>query len=120
MKLIVSLLLCISIVVISCTDRDDNLEGVQIRVQNATSTSFNEVLVDTLLFGDLQPDDLTFYQRYDSLVLPQSVQVFADSLNMTIELDSLVELDSTQLFLFTYRIKEMSETMDLEIEVLQD
>ncbi len=120
MKLLVSLILCVSIIAISCTDRDDNLEGIQIRVQNATNTTLNEVLVDTLLYGDLQPDDLTFYQRYDSLILPQNVQIFADSLNMTIELDSLIELDSTQLFLFTYRIKEMSETMDLEIEVLQD
>ncbi len=120
MKLFFSFILFASIVAISCTDRDDTLEGVQIRVQNTTNTTFNEVLIDTLLFADLQPNDLSFYQQYDSLVIPKRVRIFADSLNLTIVLDTLVVADSTQLNLFTYSIKEITETKEIEVDLLQD
>ena len=43
MKSIASLALFCVVILFSCTDRDDNLEGVQIRVQNTTGTTFNEV-----------------------------------------------------------------------------
>lgn len=120
MKLLVSLMLCCAVVFFSCTDRDDNLEGVQIRVQNASTTAFIEVGVDTLVFQDMQPEDIAFYQQYDSLVLPRTVSLLADSLDLSVAIDTMFELDSTRLHLFTYRIKGPGEGGAYEVEVLKD
>ncbi|MFS4449307.1 hypothetical protein [Maribacter sp. 2307UL18-2] len=120
MKLIISFTILCTVILFSCTDRDDNLEGVQIRVQNTTETTFSEVVIDSLLFQDLQPEEIAFYQKYDSLVLPRSVALKTDSLDFSIAVDTMLELDSVKLHLFTYRIKRSLEDETLEIEILKD
>jgi len=120
MKFLLSIMICLSIVVFSCADRDDNLEGVQIRVQNTTNTTFKEVVIDSLIFADLEPGDLAFYQQYDSLVLPQRIELLGDSLNLTVAIDTSFVIDSIQLHLFTYRIKGLTEELDAEVDVLKD
>jgi hypothetical protein len=120
MKVMVSLLLLCTIVLISCTDRDDNLEGVQIRVQNTTGTTFTEVVIDSLVFFDMKPDELAFYQKYEGLVLPQNVLLKGDSLELTVAIDTMFEIDSTNLNLFTYKIKGLSADMNAAVEVLKD
>jgi len=120
MKVLTSILICLSIVVFSCTDQDDNLEGVQIRVQNRTATTFSKVTIDSLIFSDLQPDELAFYQKYDGIELPQIIEIEGDSLYLSVEIDTTMTIDSTQLSLFTYRIKGLSETIEAEVEILKD
>lgn len=108
------------ILILSCTDRDDNLEGVQIRVLNATSTTFSEVTVDSLLFSNLKPDDIPFYQRYNGTTLPSNVMLSTDSLTVTVSVDSVFQIDTTSLNLFTYRIYKLTEETELRVEVLED
>lgn len=120
MKLIISFTLLFAVILFSCTDRDDNLEGIQIRVQNTTETTFSEVVIDSLIFQDLLPEEIAFYQKYDSLVLPRSVSLKTDSLDFSVAIDTMFELDSVKLHLFTYRIKRSLENEALEIEVLKD
>lgn len=120
MKSIASLVLLCVVVFFSCTDRDDNLEGVQIRVQNNTAAVLTEVTIDSLQFSDLQPDEIAFYQKYNGLSLPQSVLLKGDSLEMTLAIDTVFQIDSTQLNLFTYRIKGLSDDIETEVEVLKD
>lgn len=120
MKSIACLVFFCTVILFSCTDRDDNLEGVQIRVQNTTGTTFTEVVIDSLLFSDLQEEETTFYQKYDGLVLPQNVMLKTDSLEFTVAIDTMFQIDSTKLNLFTYRIKELTEAMKKEVDVLKD
>jgi hypothetical protein len=120
MKILASVLIFVTIVSFSCTDRDDNLEGVQIRVENTTQTTFTEVRIDSLVFSDLQPDDLAFYQQYDSLELPQTIELLGDSLDLIVAVDTAFVIDSLQLHLFTYRITGLTEATEAEVEVLKD
>ena len=120
MKSVASLILFCIVVLFSCTDRDDNLEGVQIRVENTTGTTFTEVVIDSLVFSDMQPDDIAFYQKYDGLVLPTNILLKGDSLELSVAVDSIFEIDSTKLNLFTYRIKGLSIDVDAEVVVLKD
>jgi hypothetical protein len=120
MKSFVSFVLFCIVVLSACTDRDDNLEGVQIRVQNTTETTFTEVIIDSLIFADIRPDDLPFYQKYDGLTLPRSMILTSDSLSITVNVDSIFEIDSTQLNLFTYRIKGLTEEIGVGVVVLKD
>lgn len=121
MKILTAVLICISIIAFSCSDRDDNLEGVQIRVKNASATTFSEVKIDSLVFADLEPDDLAFYQQFNGLELPDTIELISDSLNFNVTIDTVFVIDSLQLQLFTYRIKESTESIEVvEVEVLKD
>ena len=120
MKFLISILICSAVVLFSCTDRDDKLEGVQIRVQNTTSTSFNEVGIDSLIFSDIQSGRMVFYQAYDGDVLPDNVILTTDSLSISIAVDNTFEIDSSALNLFTYKIKSLTEGESATIEVLKD
>ena len=120
MKLLVSILICFSVVLFSCTDRDDKLEGVQIRVQNTTSTSFAEVGIDSLVFTDIQSGRTVFYQQYNGDVLPSRVILTTDSLSTSIVVDNTFEIDSTVLNLFTYKIGGLSEGGNATIEIIKD
>ncbi len=120
MKILASVMISCVVVLFSCTDRDDNLEGVQIRVQNTTGTAFAEVVIDSLIFSDMRPEEFAFYQQYDGLVLPRNVVLTGDSLSVNIAVDSVFEIDSTRLNLFTYRIKGLSAGMSAEVELVKD
>lgn len=120
MKSLASLILICLVVLLSCTDRDDNLEGVQVRVQNTTGIIFTEVVLDSLVFSDLQPDEIAFYQKYDGLVLPSNILLKGDSLELSVAIDSLFEIDSTKLNLFTYRIKGLFDDTEAEVDILRD
>jgi len=120
MKFLMSILICFAVVFFSCTDRDDNLEGVQIRVQNTTGTAFTIVDIDSLTFSDVEAGQTVFYQQYDGDVLPGTVALTGDSLSFTVIVDSIFEIDTTSLNLFTYQIKGLSNDMDATVEVLKD
>lgn len=120
MKSIVSLMLFCAVVLFSCSDRDDNLEGVQIRVQNSTASTFTEVVIDSLVFSNLESEEIGYYQKYDGLFLPKSVMLKTDSLEFQVAIDTLFAIDSTTLNLFTYRIKGMPEGAAPEVQVLKD
>lgn len=120
MKTFFAALLFSVVLLFSCTDRDDKLERVQIRVQNTTETTFSEIDIDALIFSDVVSGELTFYQSYEGVTLPENVVLTRDSISMTIAIDSVFEIDTTQLNLFTYRIKELSDAIETSIEVLKD
>jgi len=120
MKFLASILICFTVVLFSCTDRDDNLEGVQIRVQNTTGTAFTIVDIDSLTFSDVEAGQTVFYQQYDGKILPNSVSLMGDSLSLNIAIDSVFEIDSTMLNLFTYKIKGLTEGEAASIEILKD
>lgn len=120
MKFLVAVFIGFTVVLFSCTDRDDNLEGVQIRVQNTTSTSFAEVAIDSLVFPDLQSEETLFYQEFDGTVLPNTVVLTGDSLSVNVTVENTFEIDTTRLNLFTYRIKGLSEGANATVEVFKD
>ena len=120
MKIVVSMFICFSLIALSCTDRDDNLEGVQIRVLNATASTYREIVIDSLFFVDVQPDELPFYQKYEGTTLPDRVLLSLDSLVITVTADSIFEIDSTKLNLFTYRIYDLADEMGAKVEILKD
>jgi len=119
MKFLASILICFTVVVFSCTDRDDNLEGVQIRVQNVTSTSYSEITIDSLVFTEVPSGRTVFYQQFNGETLPSDVIITSDSISQTIAVDNTFEIDSTVLNLFTYRINNLSPE-EITIEILKD
>jgi len=120
MRILMAALFFSIVLLLSCTDRDDNLEGVQIRVQNTTETTFAEVAIDSLIYPDVEADTRTFYQAYIGTTIPGTVVLRADSLELNVTADNTFEIDTTQLNLFTYQIKKGADNAAITIEVLKD
>ncbi len=120
MKPVLSLMLSFVVVLVSCTDRDDNLTGIQIRVQNNTETLFAEVVIDTLSFFDIQPQQQKFYKNYSNDRLPERMSIRTDSLMFDLTVDNQITFDTTDLNLFTYRIFKMDDSTDFKATIVKD
>ncbi|MCX2719298.1 hypothetical protein [Lentiprolixibacter aurantiacus] len=61
----------------SCTDQDDDLAAVNIRVKNVSGLVFDSVLVgeSTEAFTDLVPDDYSEYQEFDTAYTYAFIQI---------------------------------------------
>jgi len=119
MKFLTAIMICFTVVLFSCNDRDDNLEGVQIRIQNATNTSYSEITIDSLVFTEIPSGRTVFYQQFNGDSLPSDVIITNNSISQTIAVDNTFEIDSTVLNLFTYKINNLSPE-ETTIEILKD
>lgn len=83
MKILVSsFLACILFVaVLSCDDRDDNLTGPNIRIQNLSNQNFAlvEVRVDTLVFENVMAESFSPYMEFDEAFQQDTLRIEADS-----------------------------------------
>lgn len=90
--------------IVSCDDRDDNLTGPNIRIQNLSSQNFSrvEVRVDTLFFENISSDGFSDYMEFDVAYQQDTLRVEADSTVINFVPDSI----SSQLpiGLYTYQL----------------
>ena len=122
MRFLASITICFALIFFSCTDRDDNLEGVQLRVLNTANTTFTNVIIaDSLVFSDVQSGELTFYQEFDGIDLPQEVMLTNSSLTETVSVAAnTIEIDTTILNLITYRIGLTEDETDIRVNLIRD
>ncbi|BFP39737.1 hypothetical protein FGF1_05820 [Flavobacteriaceae bacterium GF1] len=83
MKNVVRSLLLFSLIAVSqsCDDRDDNLTGPNIRIQNRSGQNFSrvEVRVDTLFYENVAADSFSDYMEFDLAFQQDTLRVEADS-----------------------------------------
>jgi len=67
MKRIYIFFLALATITIGCTDRDDEVIAVNIRIQNASSITFDEVQVGDQeeVYMNINPDGFSEYQEYE-------------------------------------------------------
>lgn len=67
MKFAIPLLICLTVIFTACTDRDDELETVQIRIKNESLLVFDEVQVGTAetLHTGVEPGAYSDYLEYE-------------------------------------------------------
>ena len=63
-----ALLFLIATVFIGCSDRDDNLDGVNIRIKNESSVTFDTVQVgsDEMIHENIGPEEYSGYLEYET------------------------------------------------------
>ena len=68
MKKFLILAISVFLINISCDDQDDELNGIQIRVKNDSSISFDTIQVggDEMVHTNIPPDDYSGYLIYES------------------------------------------------------
>ena len=68
MKRFLMLTISVFIFLIGCTDRDDELEGVQIRVKNVSSLVYDTIQVggEEMVHENLSPESFSDYLEYET------------------------------------------------------
>lgn len=103
----------------ACTDRDDDLTTVNIRIQNSTAAFFQEVRVagkDTV-YENIAAGEYSEYLEYNQAFSDMSLTVVADS--TTFEYESLTQLgDSLPIGFYTYELNLKNDNqLDLNFKI---
>lgn len=101
------LLLCILGlgILFSCTDRDDNVDMVNIRIQNSTKQFFSEVRIaqrDTV-YENIAAGDFSEYLQYDTAFQTASLTILTDSTSLNY-FPAEVPSDTLPIGFYTYEI----------------
>ncbi|MRI00434.1 hypothetical protein GH721_07785 [Kriegella sp. EG-1] len=111
MKKFALLLITIVLVVGSCTDRDDELSGVNIRVKNDSNINFNSVTVggSEEVYENISPGDYSKYLEYETAYRYNSVFIEADSTSYNYSPIDFVGEDSLSFGFYTYELNVNEE-----------
>ncbi|TVZ15148.1 hypothetical protein [Maribacter sp. MAR_2009_72] len=93
------------VLLFSCTDRDDNIDMVNIRIQNSTPFFFNEVRVtqrDTV-YENIAPDEFSSYLEYDTAYQTTALTILTDSTSYNYFPEE-VPSDTLPVGFYTYQI----------------
>lgn len=92
------------IVVSSCDDRDDNLTGPNIRIQNLSSQNFSrvEIRVDTLFYENISSDGFSDYLEFEVAYQQDTLRIEADSTIINFVPDSISS--PLPIGLYTYQL----------------
>lgn len=107
-----SILLLVSLIAIqSCDDRDDNLTGPNIRIQNLSSQNFTrvEVRVDTLFYENITPDGFSDYMEFDVAYQQDTLRIEADSTTINFVPDTITAPLPIGLYTYQLNIDEEGE-----------
>ena len=105
MKRVFFLIVLCTGMLLSCTDRDDNLDTVNIRIQNSTEKYFNEVRVakrDTV-YENIAAGDFSPYLEYETAYRTSSLTILTDSTSLNY-FPTDISLDSLPIGFYTYEI----------------
>lgn len=92
------------VTVLSCDDRDDNLTGPNIRIQNLSDQNFSrvEIRVDTLFFENIASDGFSDYLEFDVAYQQDELRIEADSTVIDFTPDSISS--PLPIGLYTYQL----------------
>ena len=106
--------LCLGIL-LSCTDRDDNVDMVNIRIKNNTEQFFTEVRIaqhDTV-YENITAGDYSKYLEYETAFSASSLTILTDSMSLNY-FPGEVSSDTLPIGFYTY---ELSLDADNKIEL---
>ena len=111
MKRIVVLLISVLLLNINCTDRDDDLTQVNIRIQNRSSLSFDQVQVGGAeqLHMNIGPDEFSQYLVYETAYRYAFIQITSGAETYTLQPIDFVGETALPIGLYTYELDISAE-----------
>ena len=102
-KILLSVLLT-ALIAFACTDRDDELLGANIRINNKSGVNFNrvQVRVDTLFFENIPVDGFSEYLEFETAFAADTITIETDSTQFTFTPE--ITGDPLPLGLYTYEL----------------
>ncbi|MEO9892438.1 hypothetical protein [Aurantibacter sp.] len=120
MKKLALLLIAIVLVFGSCTDRDDDLSGVNIRIKNDSNINFNSVAVggSDEVYENISSGGYSEYLEYETAYRYNSVYIESDSTSYNYSPIDFVGEDSLNFGFYTYELSISEEgEVDLVFKV---
>ena len=87
MKKHVIFLVLVVVNLVSCTDRDDKITNVNLRVKNTSSVSYEEVIVSSseYVYENISAGSYSDYLEFDTLYSYAYIQILADGETYTLQ-----------------------------------
>jgi hypothetical protein len=104
-KIFISVLLTV-LIAFACTDRDDELLGASIRINNKSNIDFTtvQVRVDTLLFENVPADGFSNYLAFETAYAADTITIETDSTQIRfVPVDSIIG-EPLPIGLYTYEL----------------
>lgn len=117
MKKYAFLLFILAGLVFACTDKDDNVEAVNIRIKNATNLKFSsvEVTSEGIVYDNVEADGYSEYQEYQLGYAYDTIVIVTDSTEYRILPPDSIGVTPLPIGFYTYEI-----TLDAEQKAHQE
>jgi hypothetical protein len=104
-------LFLIALVFIGCSDRDDDLEGVNIRIKNESNVTFNSVQVgsDEMIHENIGPGEYSGYLEYESAYSYGYINIMAGEENYVFQPTDFVGETPLEYGFYTYALNISEE-----------
>ncbi|MGB5435568.1 MAG: hypothetical protein WBM98_06740 [Maribacter sp.] len=106
MKRLLFVTISVFVFILGCSDRDDELNGIQIRVKNVSSVHFDTIQVggDGMVHTNVAPDSYSDYLEYETAYSYAYINISTDG--ETYVMQPIDFVGETPLFLgyYTYEI----------------
>jgi len=115
MRKFVLLVLVVVGLAYACTDRDDDLNAVNIRIKNNTETLFNEVLVveNDTVFENIPAGEFSEYIAVQRAFEATALTVITDSITYSY-MPAEVSVDSLPIGFYTYELS-FDEAQEIDV-----
>ncbi|MFX0557296.1 hypothetical protein ACOCEA_10900 [Maribacter sp. CXY002] len=119
-RLLVSISILFTVACLSCTDRDDDVASVNLRIKNNTSFAFNKVLVlekDTM-YINIGTGEYSQYYEFEQASAEMSLAIETDSVTFNYQAQETI-LDSLPIGFYTYELsldEEKQVTLNFRID----
>lgn len=119
MKKWCGILVVLAILVWACDDRDDNLLGPNIRIQNLTGQNFIRVEVrnDSIVFENIVSEGFSAYKELETAYFQDTIRLEADSTQITFIPDSIGEPLPIGLYTYQLNINESGDSLVLNFKL---
>lgn len=119
-RLLVSVLVLFTIIFISCTDRDDDVALVNLRIKNNTSLVFNQVQViekDTI-YENIVDGGYSEYYEFEEASAEMNLTIETDSTTFNYQAQETI-LDSLPIGFYTYELS-LNEENQINLKFIID
>ncbi len=117
---VLSLMLCVILCFASCTDRDDDVTEVNIRVKNTSEINFDQVQVGDAeeLHLNIAPDDYSEYFQYETAYTYAYVQIISGGETYTLQPIDFVGETPLPPGFYTYELDVLEDgNVDLKFTI---
>ncbi|MEY8019679.1 hypothetical protein AB8P51_02510 [Muriicola sp. SD30] len=121
MKKVLFLFVTMAVVNLGCTDRDDDLSAVNIRIKNSSSLAFDEVVVadEEHIFENLSPDSYSEYQEFEMAYRYAYIRITSGEESFVLQPIDFVGEEELPLGLYTYDLN-LTEEGEVILEFVID
>ena len=121
MKKSVILALVLSVLLMACTDRDDDLESINIRIKNNSSLAFDAVLVGTAMEPhiNVSPGSYSTYFMYEEAYRYAYIEITSGEETFVLQPIDFVGETLLPIGFYTYELN-ITETGEVLLEFVID